>query len=48
MSKSAYDCLTPEQRKALEAEAELLYSDLTTIEICGGGSARCMMAEVLL
>lgn len=48
MSKSAYDCLTSEQRKVLEAEAELLYSDLTTIETCGGGSARCMMAEVFL
>ena len=48
MSKSAYDCLTAEQRAALEAEAELLYSDLSTIETCGGGSARCMMAEVFL
>lgn len=48
MSKAAYDCLTPEQRSILEAEAELLYSDLSTIETCGGGSARCMMAEVFL
>lgn len=48
MSKAAYDCLTPEQRAVLQAEAELLYSDLTTIETCGGGSARCMMAEVFL
>ena len=48
MSKAAYDSLTPEQRNVLEAEAELLYSDLSTIETCGGGSARCMMAEVFL
>jgi hypothetical protein len=25
-----------------------LSSDLSTIETCGGGSARCMMAEVFL
>jgi hypothetical protein len=48
MSQSAYECLTPEQRSVLEAEAKLLYSDLSTIETCGGGSARCMMAEVFL
>ena len=48
MSQSAYECLTPEQVDALSAEAPLLYSDLTTIETCGGGSARCMMAEVFL
>jgi hypothetical protein len=48
MSKAAYDCLSEEQRAVLGAEAELLYSDLSTIETCGGGSARCMMAEVFL
>ncbi len=48
MSQSAFECLTDEQRSALENEAELLYSDLSTIETCGGGSARCMMAEVFL
>lgn len=48
MSQSAYECLTAEQRSTLEAEAQLLYSDLSTIETCGGGSARCMMAEVFL
>ena len=46
MSKAAHDCLSKEQRRVLSAEAELLYSDLSTIEACGGGSARCMMAEV--
>jgi len=48
MSQSAFECLTEEQRSILEAEAKLLYSDLSTIETCGGGSARCMMAEVFL
>jgi len=27
---------------------KILYSSLDTIEACGGGSARCMMAEVFL
>lgn len=48
MSQAAYDNLTPEQLKTLEKEATLLSSDLSTIEACGGGSARCMMAEVFL
>jgi len=25
-----------------------LYTSLDTIEACGGGSARCMMAEIFL
>ncbi len=48
MSRSAYDSLTEEQCSLLQKEGELLYSDLSTIEACGGGSARCMMAEVFL
>ena len=48
MSQAAFDSLTPEQRQLLEKEASLLSSDLSTIETCGGGSARCMMAEVFL
>ena len=48
MSQAALDSLTPEQRQMLEKEASLLSSDLSTIETCGGGSARCMMAEVFL
>ncbi|WP_244160860.1 arginine deiminase-related protein, partial [Flavobacterium defluvii] len=31
-----------------EKHAEILSSSLDTIEACGGGSARCMMAEVFL
>jgi len=48
MSQSAFDSLTPDQLQILEKEASILSSDLSTIETCGGGSARCMMAEVFL
>ena len=48
MSTSAYNSLTPKQIAQLENHAELLYSSLDTIEACGGGSARCMMAEIFL
>ncbi|WP_282123764.1 citrulline utilization hydrolase CtlX [Algibacter mikhailovii] len=48
MSQAAYNSLRPDQIKALEKHSNLMYSDLKTIETCGGGSARCMMAEVFL
>lgn len=48
MSQSALDSLTLAQRKQLEKHGELLAPNLPTIETCGGGSARCMMAEVFL
>ena len=48
MSTSAYKSLTPAQIAALEKHCEILSSSLDTIEACGGGSARCMMAEVFL
>jgi hypothetical protein len=48
MSQSAYDCLTEIQRAALSSHCEIIYSPLDTIEELGGGSARCMMAEVFL
>ena len=48
MSQAAFDCLTKDQKEILSKEATLLSSDLSTIEACGGGSARCMMAEVFL
>ena len=46
MSQTAYESLTPQQIEAIERHTQILYSDLSTIEICGGGSARCMLAEV--
>ncbi|MFV8370436.1 citrulline utilization hydrolase CtlX [Flavobacterium sp. LB2R40] len=48
MSAAAHQCLTPKQIGQLEKHAEILSSSLDTIEACGGGSARCMMAEIFL
>ena len=48
MSQSALDSLRSSQVQLLEAHATILSSPLDTIETCGGGSARCMMAEVFL
>ncbi|GAB3823735.1 citrulline utilization hydrolase CtlX [Hymenobacter jeollabukensis] len=48
MSQSAHDALTPAQREQLQRHAELLPLCIPTIETLGGGSARCMLAEVLL
>ena len=48
MSQSAKDCLTKQQVNSIEKHCKIISSSLTTIETCGGGSARCMMAEVFL
>ena len=48
MSHSAYDALEEDQINAIEKHCPIIYSSLDTIEACGGGSARCMMAEVFL
>jgi len=48
MSNSAYESLTNQQIKQIEKHGKILYSSLDTVEACGGGSARCMMAEVFL
>ena len=48
MSEQAYRSLTAEQVHQIEQRTAILYSSLATIEFCGGGSARCMMAEVFL
>ncbi|AUC77685.1 MULTISPECIES: citrulline utilization hydrolase CtlX [unclassified Olleya] len=48
MSQAAHDSLTPAQKADIEAHCPILSSSLETIETCGGGSARCMMAEVFL
>ena len=48
MSSAAYKSLTTTQIKALEKHGDLLHNELNLIETCGGGSARCMMAEVFL
>lgn len=46
MSSAAYQSLDFAQISELEKHAQLIYSPLPTIELCGGGSARCMLAEL--
>jgi hypothetical protein len=48
MSSQAYHALLPDQIRRLEKYTQITYSDLSTIERNGGGSARCMIAEVHL
>ncbi|MGY5848216.1 citrulline utilization hydrolase CtlX [Salegentibacter sp. HM20] len=48
MSEQAHKSLTKDQISRIEKHCEILSSDLKVIETCGGGSARCMMAEVFL
>jgi len=48
MSAAAHASLTADQINKLEKHATIVSSSLDTIEACGGGSARCMMAEIFL
>lgn len=48
MSETAYQSLTKDQIESIEKHCEIIYADLNTIETNGGGSARCMLAEVFL
>ncbi len=48
MSKAAHDSLTQSQVSKISNHCKIVSSSLETIETCGGGSARCMMAEVFL
>jgi len=48
MSEQAYLSLNDEQVKALEQYSRIIYAPLYTIEKNGGGSARCMLAEIHL
>lgn len=48
MSSSAFNSLNPNQIKVIEKHCKIVHSSLEIIETCGGGSARCMMAEVFL
>lgn len=48
MSSQAYECLRPDQIARIEAHTQILHSPIPTIEKYGGGSARCMMAEIFL
>ncbi len=46
MSTSAFNSLTAAQKQTIESHLKILHSPLDTIETLGGGSARCMMAEI--
>jgi hypothetical protein len=46
MSSTAYNSLTPEQIEQINKHLKILHSPIPTIETLGGGSARCMMAEL--
>ena len=48
LSQSAFDSLSKEQKTTLSKYGKLVYADIHTIENNGGGSARCMIAEVCL
>ncbi len=48
MSDRAYRSLQPDQIKILESFGSIIHPKLDIIETCGGGSARCMIAEVFL
>ncbi|WP_370391915.1 citrulline utilization hydrolase CtlX [uncultured Winogradskyella sp.] len=48
MSEAARNSLTQQQVDKIEKYCTIVSSSLETIETCGGGSARCMMAEVFL
>jgi hypothetical protein len=48
MSEQAFVSLTYEQISKLEKYNRIVYSDLDSIETNGGGSARCMIAEIFL
>lgn len=48
MSEAAYKSLNDDQIKNIEKHSPIIHSSLDTIEALGGGSARCMMAEIFL
>jgi hypothetical protein len=48
MSTRAYESLTREQVAQIEKHCEIVHVPLAMVELCGGGSARCMLAEVFL
>ena len=48
MSASAREALTTEQERVISTYTKIISSDLKTIETNGGGSARCMIAEIFV
>ena len=48
ISKQAIDSLNTSQIKQISKKYNILYADIKHIETCGGGSVRCMLAEIFL
>jgi len=48
MSMSAYKAFSDQQKLLLAKYGQLIAFDITTIESIGGGSVRCMLAEIFL
>jgi len=48
MSEQAFRSLSEDQVEKISKHTQILYSPIDTIETYGGGSARCMMAEIFL
>jgi len=48
MSSQAFESLNKNQIEKIQQKTKILHSSIKTIETFGGGSARCMMAEVFL
>ena len=48
MSSAAHSAFTEDQRKTLSGYARIIHAPISTIERLGGGSVRCMLAEVFL
>ena len=48
MSQAAFESLDPNQLAILNKHSKILYSPIPTIELYGGGSVRCMIAEIFL
>jgi len=48
MSQAARNSLNQSQLSQIRNHCKIISSPLDTIEACGGGSARCMMAEIFL
>ena len=46
MSSTAYESISSSQIKIIEKYTDIIHSDIKTIEKNGGGSARCMIAEI--
>ena len=46
MSSRAYNSINKSQFKRIELHTDVIHSDIKIIEDNGGGSARCMIAEI--